>query len=184
MLVAAGLLGPQPAQAASEIGVADKIVRHVYAKDLSRRLKPGERLIANQVVRTARDSAAGLLFDDDSRLALGPRSEIVLDGFVYEPQSGMATGTLNLVRGLLRFVARPGAVALTVKTPVATIGIRGTAFDVLAKGRTVEVAVHHGAVRVDGRAGSQMVRAGEVLRLRGNGAGRVSTTLPSTDTYL
>ena len=159
------------ADAQTEIGAARKVVRDVYGTSLNRRMKPGETLIFQQKVRTGVASAASLEFLDDSRLAIGANSEITLDEFVYQPNQGVARGSLKMVRGVLRFASALVKLNLRVKTPSATIGIRGTVFDVLASARSTEVAVRQGSVVVDTPAGSRTVNQGEVVTIaRGQGA--------------
>lgn len=155
-----------PSHAGTEIGVAEKIVRNVYGDSLNQRMKVGERLIANQRVLTGSESAAGLAFLDDIRLAIGAGSEVKLDQFVYDPERKLAKGTLNVVKGLLRFASTKRAVDVRVKTPTAIIGVRGTVFDVLAGRRMTEVAVHQGSVEVTSELGTRLLRAGEVLVIR------------------
>src|ERR1019366_6512492 len=56
----------------------------------------------------------------------GPNSILVIDNFVYDPATGTGQMVTSLTKGVLRFVGQlshQGAV--TVNTPVATIGIRG-----------------------------------------------------------
>ena len=72
---------------------------------------------------------------------------------------------LNIAKGVLRFASAGAKLNVSVNTRVATLGIRGTIFDVFATSRATELAVHEGAVQVDSSFGSQVVGAGEVLRI-------------------
>ncbi|MDP6707165.1 MAG: FecR family protein [Alphaproteobacteria bacterium] len=168
-VLAALQIGLAPAQAETNIGIAEKVVRNVYGDNLLQRMQAGTSLVANQRVRTGEQSAAGLVFLDDTRLSIGPASEVRLDEFVYSRQRSAAKGTLNVVKGLLRFASSKGRVDIRLKTKIATIGVRGTVFDVLANTRETEVAVHQGAVEVESGSGSRLVRAGEVLRISADG---------------
>ena len=102
---------------------------------------------------------------------IGARSEVKLDEFIYQPDTSLTKGRLELVRGVLRIVAAATAnVDLNIKTHTATLGVRGTVFDVLASSRQTEVAVHEGTVQVDSAFGTAFVNAGEVLTVTAGGA--------------
>ena len=75
-------------------------------------------------------------------------------------------GLVQLSRGVLRFASQKTAkVDLRVRTPAAIIGIRGTAFDVLAGPRNTEVSVIVGKIQVSSQFGSQEVGAGQTLNV-------------------
>ena len=81
-------------------------------------------------------------FLDDSELAIGAGSELVLDEFVYDPSASTgARAALALTTGVFRFVSASGGHGrdFAVATPTATIGVRGTDFVVVLKedGETV-----------------------------------------------
>lgn len=167
----AAAAAPAPDQA---IGNADKVVGRVFGEGVMRRMKVGETLIANQRVQTGRESAADLLFLDQSRLVLGAKTRVILDKFVYDPNRNAAEGMVNVLRGVLRFASAGKPLNVKFKTRGATIGIRGTILDVFESPEGTEVAVHEGAVQVDSQSGSVTVRAGEVLRLPPSGDPTVS----------
>ena len=84
------------------------------------------------VLRTAEGASAGVMLKDDTRVALGPNSQVALDQFAFNANTNEGTlfvsvlkGTLSMISGLL-VKANPQRVG--VKTPTATIGIRGTEF--------------------------------------------------------
>ncbi len=68
-----------------------------------------------------------MLFLDESALTIGPNSEVVLDEFVYDPNTKTGKLVLTATKGLFRLVG--GRISKTnpviLKTPTATIGIRG-----------------------------------------------------------
>ena len=73
-------------------------------------------------------------------------------------------GIVQLTRGVMRFASSSTAeVDLRVRTPAATIGIRGTAFDVLADPRKTEVSVIVGRIQVSSQFGSQEVGPGQTF---------------------
>jgi len=152
--------------AATPIGTAKNVVNKVYGNSVAKSIRTGDALVQNQRVRTGRASSTDIRFKDDTKLLVGELSDITLDQMLYNPNKGKVTGALQLARGILRFASVPSVkMDVKVKTPHALLGIRGTAFDVLATSRGMELAVHEGAVQVDSQAGGQLVNAGQVYRV-------------------
>lgn len=166
-----------PLQARAEVGVAKTIVRDVYGNSINKRMRSGDGLIAKQRVRTGRNSAAELILNGDSRLSIGPRADIRLDEYVIDA-GGIAAGTLNVAKGLLRLAAPKNSVKLTVKTRLATIGIRGTVFDVWSDSEKTEVSTLEGSVEVSSPGGVIIINAGDVVVIRAGKAPQL-TPLPS-----
>lgn len=90
-------------------------------------VKAGDAVYLNDVFETAVSSEAQLIFVDRSTLTLTPKSKITVDTYVYDPATKDGQLALNGAKGVFRFVG--GALSkqhpVSIKTPVATIGIRG-----------------------------------------------------------
>ena len=164
LLGALAWLAASPASA-QDVGTAQVIVLNVFGNDINRRMQEGQTRIRDQMVRTGTESAAELVFLDNSQLVIGARSEVTIDRFVFDPDANATKGSFNIVKGVLRFASAGARLNVVVNTRVATLGIRGTIFDVLATSRATELAVHEGAVEVNSAFGNQVVAAGEVLRI-------------------
>ena len=82
------------------------------------------------VVKTGRQGAVGLVFSDDTRISMGPNSEIAVDDYLFEPLEDKLSFVLRLIRGTVSFLSgqmtklSPESVQLVM--PAATIGVRGT----------------------------------------------------------
>lgn len=116
------------------IGTAAAVRNQVTAANggQERRLAVGNPVFANEGVRTGADSVAQLLFADQTTLSLGPRSAITLDRYVYDPNRSVGDVGVSLTQGAMRFVSgRQDPSSYQVRTPVATIGVRGTIVDFL-----------------------------------------------------
>jgi len=121
------------AQNASKIGIASAVKNRVEgsAGGGLRPLSAGSDVFTREVVRTGEESTAQLLFLDETSLAIGPQSEVTLDRFVYDPNRGAGSVVLNATRGAFRFATgSQQSSSYQIRTPVATIGVRGTLFDV------------------------------------------------------
>lgn len=125
---------PAFAQDASRIGSAAAVRNQVTASGVSaeRRLAAGNPVFQNELIRTGTESVAQLLFADQTALSVGPRSEVRLDRFVYDPNRSTGDVAVSLTTGALRFVSgSQDPRSYQVRTPVATIGVRGTIVDFL-----------------------------------------------------
>ena len=122
------------AMAAARIGVAAAVKNDVKGFDggAARALQPGSELFALETVKTGDASAAQLIFLDETSLSIGPRAEIKLDRFVFDPDRTSGDVLLSASRGAFRFISgSQNPNSYKVRTPVATIGFRGTIVDCL-----------------------------------------------------
>lgn len=90
--------------------------------------KVGDPVFMGDVVQTGPDSRVGITFADGTAFNLSSNGRMVLNEFVYDPNSKSNSTLFSLTKGTFTFVA--GKVAKTgdmkIDTPVATMGIRGT----------------------------------------------------------
>jgi regulator of sirC expression with transglutaminase-like and TPR domain len=89
----------------------------------------GDQVYEGDIVETASDGTIGIRFLDGTSFNLSKNARIELNDFVYKPKAAGNSTLLTLQKGTLTFIA--GTVArigdMKVETPVATMGIRGTA---------------------------------------------------------
>ena len=115
-------------------------------------LARGDSLYANQRIDTSADSRAQLLFADQSALTMSPNSSVVLDKFVYDPKPNVGSVVINTVTGAFRFVGgtadKTAGSGYEVKTPVGTIGIRGTMFEWEVTDKQLSAVLTEGAIDV------------------------------------
>jgi len=90
----------------------------------------GTEIFFGDVVETEAGASIGITFIDDSTFALGESGRMVIDEFVYEPAEGVGQSVFNVLKGVFSFVsgdiAEGSDDAMTVNTPVLSIGVRGT----------------------------------------------------------
>jgi len=81
-------------------------------------------------LRTGVDGRVGVTLKDDTRVSIGPASEVRLDRFVYAPADGQLGFVLKVVRGVAAYVsgriAKLAPDSIRLETPTAIIGVRGT----------------------------------------------------------
>ena len=92
-------------------------------------LNQGDNVNKGDVVQSGSNSTLGITFIDGSVFGLASNAKMVLNEMVYDPNGSNNSSLISLVQGTISFVA--GATAkhgdMKVDTPVATMGIRGTA---------------------------------------------------------
>jgi hypothetical protein len=149
LLLAAGMLACAPALAATEIGVTSAVIPAARGKPTdgeARVLQVGLDMQANERVQTDAGGKAQLLFLDGSALSIGPNSDVVLDEYVYDPETKTGKIALSATRGVFRLVG--GAISkttpVTLTTPTATIGVRGGIAMIAAGPQGAEAAFIYG----------------------------------------
>jgi hypothetical protein len=92
--------------------------------------KVGQELFESDSLRTGDDGRIGVTFEDDTRLSLGPASEVRLDTFRYAPAEGSVGMAMRFLRGIAVYVsgriAKLAPDAVRLETPSAIVGVRGT----------------------------------------------------------
>jgi hypothetical protein len=96
----------------------------------------GLRLAASDVVTTGPDGSVGITMSDDSLLSAGPNSILALDRYEFDGTTSQGRFDASLQRGSLAVIsgriAKQSPEAMTVRTPSAVLGVRGTEFVVTA----------------------------------------------------
>jgi hypothetical protein len=94
--------------------------------------RPGLTLLEGDTLRTGADGRLGVVLRDDTRVSLGPETEIRIDRFLFAPSQGQLALVLKMLRGVAAYVsgkiAKLSPDAVRVETPVAVVGVRGTRF--------------------------------------------------------
>ena len=74
----------------------------------------------------------GIKFVDDTRVDVTAHSKLVIDEFVYDPNTNTGKLSLKATLGTVRYasgqIAKNSAQNVNIKTPTATIAVRGTDF--------------------------------------------------------
>jgi trimeric autotransporter adhesin len=130
LLLGTGLASPA-AFAQQRVGIDSAVnpaAMGIPPGGLPRRLVLGQDVVFNERITTEVEGQTQILFVDESTLSVGPNANMVIDRFVYDPNSGTGKLAASLTRGIFRFVGGKLSKqdnAVTMRTPTATIGIRG-----------------------------------------------------------
>lgn len=172
----AGFCVATPAEAARDrIGGAIVVEREVSGSlpGAERKVAQGDDVFLDELIRTAGASAAKLQFVDETKLSLGPLASVKLDSYVFNPDRTAKAMAVTMTKGAMRWVSgiSPSA-AYKITTPQATIGVRGTIFDLVADGRRTTVVLQEGAIEVctsgARRTCKVLSRRGDMITVAGN----------------
>lgn len=116
-----------------QVGMVDKLsgtvtVRH--ADGTTGTLSDGGAIYQGDVIETSPSGAVGIVLADRSTFSLGTSGRMVMDELVYDPKTQDGHASMSVLKGTFSFVsgqiAHAGPDAMQVRTPVMTIGVRGT----------------------------------------------------------
>jgi hypothetical protein len=132
----------------SPVIVVNNVIGRLKTQE-PRDLRVGVDVFADETVKTAEKSVARIVFQDQTKLEIGALSEVVLDRFVYDPDRSNSEVAVSIAKGVARFTT--GVLqheSYKIKTPTATIGVRGTVLDLRVDERGTSVYVEDGSVTV------------------------------------
>ncbi|MDE0853195.1 MAG: FecR domain-containing protein [Nevskia sp.] len=134
-IVAAGLLAAVTAARADDVAGVFKVVHGGVAVERKGATLPaavGMPVYQSDQIVTAADGSAGITFEDNALLSLGPSSRLALDRFSFNStthdgafDTTLSSGKLAVVSGK---IAHHQLDAMRVKTPSTILGVRGTKF--------------------------------------------------------
>jgi len=126
------LLAPLSARASvgtvtEQVGQEAKIARDKDTITVGK----GTGINMNDVITTSK-AKLGLTFEDNTKVAITAQSKLVIDDFVYDPNSGTGKLAMNVAMGTVRYasgtIAHNSRENVRLRTPTATIAVRGTDF--------------------------------------------------------
>ena len=93
-------------------------------------LESGDSVYQGDTLESGADGAVGIVLADQTTFSMAENGSMVLDEMVYDPGTQEGSISLSVLQGVFTFVsgeiAKTDPDAMTLDTPVATIGIRGT----------------------------------------------------------
>lgn len=150
-------------------------------------LGSGQPIYHNVRVHTGPTGKLQLMLLDQTTFTIGPNSDMVLDEFVYDPNTSVGKVSASILKGVFRYVtgkiaqARPTSMKVTV--PVGCLGDRGTDFEAqVAEDGSTTIRLFSGEVDfVPKKGGPDVVLKGrQQLVVGGSGAIGTVTALPDS----
>ena len=108
----------------------DKIAQARAADGAIRKLVVGDTVYVSDSISTGKDTTLVILFLDESRFAIGSKTEVLVEKFIYDQSSATGAFHTRFVKGVFRFIS--GKIAkyknrdMQVNISVAVLGVRGT----------------------------------------------------------
>ena len=127
-----------PAQSQTKIGETLETKTRVSGSIGKRALRTGADIFARETLSSNRTGLGQFKLNDGTLLALGANARLKMTKAIYGGNSKSFTElALTNTAGAVRFISgKSTSSAYKIKTPVAVLGVRGTAFDVqMLRGR-------------------------------------------------
>ena len=162
VMLLSGLAGGQ-ATAQEAIGTVSRIQGEASGTSggATQALDLNVSVFLNEVISTGEAARLEVTFADKTRLTLGERAKLSLDKYVFNPAASSGTIKFGVV-GAFRFisgqVSKLATTDVSMTTPAATVGIRGTEFwGGPIDNQALGVFLIEGAVLVSNAAGQQIL---------------------------
>ena len=172
LLAGAALFSAAPVLA-KDVGIASAVANDVRLKNpgdaQAHAARVREPIALAEQVSTGPASRLQMLLLDKSTFSVGANARLTIDRFIYDADQ-KSNFTATLAKGAFRFLSgsRGHGATTAIKTPVATIGIRGTMVDGIVGAEAIELAQREQSV---GRIANADPETATLVVLRGPGAG-------------
>lgn len=140
ILAAATVAGAANSVADESVGMVKTYRAPAYVVRSGQELpaQPGMPVYAADRLKTGKEGALGVTLKDDTLLSSGPNSTLALERFAFNSTTHEGGMLLNVIKGTLSMISglivKSNPEAARIRTPQATIGIRGTEFIVEVEG--------------------------------------------------
>lgn len=127
------LYAPLSSAAGEVVGVNSAVKGDVNITDeeaIARQAVVKDRVRLGEEVNSQKFSTLQILLNDQTVFTVGPECVLTIDEFVYDPSSNSNNMTASVKKGMFRFmsgnIAKGSSEAVTIDSPVASMGVRGT----------------------------------------------------------
>ena len=126
------------------IGIISAAIGNIENQD-STKLTNGSKIYFGDTIIVKEKSNAQVLLLDETVLTLGEDSEVIIDEFIYDPQSKDGKIVSNILRGTVKVItgeiSKKNPDNLEITMPAGTLGARGTEFVVVADSKDKSTVV-------------------------------------------
>lgn len=179
------VVNPAVASAQANVVGVNAAVRNVV--QIRRGNAPATRAALRQRVAIADQISTGpasqlqILLLDRSVFTVGSNARLTIDRFVYDPARSSRSVGASATRGAFRFMSgrqlRRPAGSVSVRTPVASIGVRGTIFEGAVGADAMRIAASEPAL---GAAAGGDPETASLIILRGPGPAAQGNSTPGS----
>lgn len=126
LMISPGMVSANPVGQAVDVKQNVTLTRNGQASSL----QPDQSINLGDIISTGDTGQVQLLFRDETKIAIGSNSELVIENILFDSSDTASNFTVNAVQGAFRFFSgKSERSAYSIRTPKATMGIRGTVFD-------------------------------------------------------
>src|SRR5437764_5624271 len=127
----------------------------------SRQLVVGGDVVFKERITTSNLGQTQVLFLDKSAMTVGPNSDVTVDEFVYDPNTGTGKLAISAAHGVMRFIGgklSKNENAVSMQTPTGVLAVRGGMFLASIGSKGPEVTFLYGnSLTISNPAGSQLL---------------------------
>ena len=145
------------------VGVRPDAKAQINATD--RILEVGADVSVGELIVTGSAGQVQIVFDDDTRLVVGPRSALLIETYLMASGNTAQKLAINALGGSFRFITgNSPKPAYAINTPTAAIAVRGTEFDLVVQLSNTKVMLYDGALQICGAGGAcqELTRSCEI----------------------
>ncbi len=152
-LLAAGTVAASAEPAGTAVSAAPQ--SEVTGGSDPRVLTVGSDLFIGDLVRTSASGRVEIVFSDETQLVVGPGSTLEIADYLLRSDGSAGNLAVKALAGTFRFVSGSSDHdRYRILTPTGTIGVRGTAFDLVVDAEGSRVVMYRGATELCGANGS------------------------------
>ena len=148
------LLSTSSALAANtEVGVNAAVKGDVTIQSGEQRAKQAvvkKPVLLGDVVNSNKVGSLQVLLKDQTMFTVGPECNLTIDKFVYDPDKDSNALSASVKKGMFRFmsgnISKSGPDSVTIETPIASMGVRGTMVEGLIGAEAIDMARNAGAI--------------------------------------
>jgi hypothetical protein len=138
----------------------------------ARQLVLGGDVVFKERITTNPQGQTQVLFLDKSAMTVGPNSDVTIDEFVYDPNTGTGKLAMSAAHGVMRFIGgklSKNANAVSMQTPTGVLAVRGGIFLAAIGSSGTDVTFLYGqGLTVSNAAGMQsLTRPGYMVTISG-----------------
>ncbi len=146
-LATIGAHWPGTAMAQEKVGInaiieQPEAISIVNFENTAREVLEGGDAFLNDTITSGEGAKMQILLLDEKTITIGQNCEFVIDKFVYNPVDNSGEMIASVAKGAFRFMSgRPSTRSrTTLRTPVASMGVRGTVIEGAVGPRAIEIA--------------------------------------------
>ena len=141
--------------------VLDKVYLSKQGQPSHEKARLGAEIEMKDAVNTDDSGKAQIKFIDGSLLTIAPRSQVVVDNYIFDPKNKKRQASLRFIRGffhiLLGYTTKAEQPDFIVDTVTAGLGVRGTSWFTIAEINFTDVFCETGQLSVKSKNQEEMV---------------------------